>query len=88
MQILTLCTNPELLESPDFPGDVKSRAKALLAAASGSVGAYTDSKGVELIRQHCAEYIEKRDGHPCNPEHISLTSGASEGIKVQTDTYE
>lgn len=46
-------------------------------------GAYTHSSGIELVRQNCAKYIERRDGYPCNASDISLTGGASEGVKVQ-----
>ena len=45
-------------------------------------GAYTNSSGIELIRQDVAKYIERRDGYPCNASDISLTGGASEGVKV------
>nr|CAD7437493.1 unnamed protein product [Timema bartmani] len=44
-------------------------------------GSYTDSPGIEVIRRHVAQYIEKRDGIPSNWEDILLSAGASEGIK-------
>ena len=46
------------------------------------IGAYTLSVGMELVRQNCAKYIEKRDGYPSSPSDIYLTSGASEAVKV------
>ncbi len=49
MQVLALCTAPFLLDRPDvgsiFPADAIARAKKLLAAFKGGVGAYTDSRG-------------------------------------------
>lgn len=38
--------------------------------------------GIEVIRQHCAEYIEKRDGIPSDWQNIILSSGASGSIKA------
>ena len=49
----------------------------------GSVGSYTDSAGIEIIRKHAAKYIEERDGGiPCDYKNIILSNGASDGIKV------
>lgn len=46
-------------------------------------GAYSESPGVEVIRQDVATYICKRDGGiPANPDNIMLSTGASDGIKV------
>lgn len=81
-QVLTLCTYPELLNSTDFPSDVKERAKTILSGCSGgSVGSYSDSAGVEIIKKHIAQYIERRDGIPADYNNIILSTGASEAIK-------
>jgi aspartate/methionine/tyrosine aminotransferase len=45
-------------------------------------GSYTDSPGIEIIRRHVAQYIERRDGFPSNWENIILSAGASDAIKV------
>jgi hypothetical protein len=34
----------------------------------GGVGAYTDSRGNDLIRKEIANFIEIRDGYPANPD--------------------
>ncbi|GAU95562.1 hypothetical protein RvY_07161-2 [Ramazzottius varieornatus] len=83
-QVLCLCFNPELFESPDFASDVKDRARRILASCQGkSVGSYTDSTGLEVVRRDVAEFITNRDGGiPSSPENIILTAGASEGIKA------
>ena len=48
---MALITHPPLLESDDFPGDAKARARELLEGCrGGSVGAYSDSPGIEIIR--------------------------------------
>lgn len=82
-QVAALTEYPALIDSPLatqlFPQDAIDRARSLLSDI-GSVGAYTHSKGVPIIRQHVAEFIEKRDGFPADPEHIYLTSGASSGV--------
>jgi aspartate/methionine/tyrosine aminotransferase len=45
-------------------------------------GSYTDSPGIEIIRRHVAQYIERRDGIASNWENIILSAGASDAIKV------
>lgn len=82
-QVIALCAYPELLTSPEFPADAKDRAKRILAGCrGGSIGSYTASPGVEVIRQDIAAYIEKRDGVPSKSEDIVLCTGASDGIKT------
>lgn len=83
-QVLALVTYPELLKSADFPEDAKNRAQAILAGCrGGSVGSYSDSAGIEIIRRHVAQYIEKRDGGvPADWNNIILSAGASESIRA------
>ncbi|XP_001622550.2 alanine aminotransferase 2 isoform X2 [Nematostella vectensis] len=81
-QVLALCVNPALLDDPSFPSDAKDRARRILNSTRGfSMGAYSDSVGLEAIREDVTKYIEERDGHPANIEDIYLTNGASEGIR-------
>ncbi len=40
-------------------------------------GAYSESKGLSIVRNDVAEFISKRDGVKANPDHIFLTDGAS-----------
>ncbi|XP_074841676.1 alanine aminotransferase 1 isoform X2 [Carettochelys insculpta] len=81
-QVSALCLCPELLDEPLFPEDAKQRARRLLAACGGqSVGAYSVSSGIELIRQDVVRYIERRDrGIPANPANIYLSTGASDAV--------
>lgn len=46
------------------------------------LGSYTDSPGIEIIRKHVAQYIERRDDIPCDYLNVILCAGASDGIKV------
>jgi len=81
-QVLALVTYPSLLESGDFPEDAKDRARKILQGCKGSsVGSYSDSPGVEIIRRHVADYISERDGYPSDWKNIILCAGASEGIR-------
>ncbi|XP_044252943.1 alanine aminotransferase 1 [Tribolium madens] len=82
-QVLALVSYPPLLDDPTFPEDVKERAKTILKGCRGSsVGSYTDSPGIEVIRKHAAQYIEKRDGGiPCDWQNVILSAGASDAIK-------
>lgn len=83
-QVIACATNTRLLESSDTPNDVKDKVREILGHCDGgSVGAYTDSSGVELIRRHVAEYIERRDGGlKCDYLNVFLSGGASEAIKA------
>lgn len=87
-QVISLCLNPDLLKDENlpytsklFPADTIERARMALNGTSGGFGAYSHSKGVEWMREEVANYIVDRDGEgKCDPEHIFLTNGASEGI--------
>jgi len=83
-QVLALVSYPDLIEKSDFPEDVKKKAKGILnGCKGGSAGSYSDSVGIEIIRNHAAEYIKRRDGGiPTNPDDIILCAGASEGIRA------
>ncbi|KAK8741569.1 hypothetical protein OTU49_002273 [Cherax quadricarinatus] len=81
-QVVSLCLMPSLMDDPFIPSDAKERARAILnGCKGGSLGSYSDSPGIEIIRHHVAEYIERRDGFPSNWENIILCAGASEGIR-------
>jgi alanine transaminase len=82
-QYMALCTLPELLKDPNFPNDVKERARRFLNDCKGlSVGSYTESEGLKTVRQDVAKFIEERDeGIPCDWQNIHLTTGASDAIK-------
>lgn len=60
------------------------RARELRAIVGPSgTGAYTNSQGLNGVRQHVADYIQQRDGgHPAYPGDIFLTNGASAGIEM------
>ncbi|XP_043109983.1 alanine aminotransferase 2-like isoform X2 [Puntigrus tetrazona] len=81
-QVLALCSYPDLLEDSKFPEDAKSRARRILQACGGeSLGAYSTSQGIEMIRQDVAHYIERRDGGiTSDPDNIYLSTGASDAI--------
>ncbi|XP_023332769.1 alanine aminotransferase 1 [Eurytemora carolleeae] len=83
-QVMAIVTCPSLLESEFFPEDAKLRAREILAGCrGGSVGAYSDSPGIEIIRRHVAQYITERDGGiPADWRNIMLSSGASEAIRA------
>ncbi|XP_051958907.1 alanine aminotransferase 2-like isoform X1 [Xyrauchen texanus] len=81
-QVLALCSYPDLLEDSKFPEDAKTRARRILnSCGGGSLGAYSVSQGIEIIRHDVACYIEQRDGGiSCDPDNIYLSSGASDAI--------
>uniref|UniRef100_A0A0R3S5G4 alanine transaminase n=1 Tax=Elaeophora elaphi TaxID=1147741 RepID=A0A0R3S5G4_9BILA len=88
-QVLACVSDPSLMNSAKYPSDVKKRAELLLSVCTGnSVGSYSHSNGIEIIRKHVAEYISCRDGGiPSNPQHILLSAGASDSIRVCMNLY-
>ena len=52
------------------------------------LGSYSDSSGVRVIREDIAKYIAERDGQPCDPNDVFLSTGASDSIKVGMIHYE
>ncbi|KAI1101758.1 PLP-dependent transferase [Jackrogersella minutella] len=87
-QVLSLLENPALLEHKDvllntlgYKTDVLERAQWLLDHA-GSVGAYSASAGVPVIKESIAKFLEKRDGFPADPSRIYLSAGASAGVNT------
>ncbi|XP_062537364.1 alanine aminotransferase 1-like [Armigeres subalbatus] len=83
-QVLGLVAYPPLFDDKSIPQDAKQRAREILNGCKGhSVGSYTDSNGIEIIRKHVAQYIQDRDGGiPSDHNNIILSAGASGGIKV------
>ncbi|KAH8421502.1 hypothetical protein KR009_010082, partial [Drosophila setifemur] len=83
-QLMALTFETRLLDSPDYPEDVKKRANAILNGCQGqSVGSYTDSAGLEVVRRQVVDYIVRRDnGIAADWQNIYLTAGASPGIKT------
>eukprot|EP00184_Porphyridium_aerugineum_P003642 CAMPEP_0184695822 /NCGR_PEP_ID=MMETSP0313-20130426/3333_1 /TAXON_ID=2792 /ORGANISM="Porphyridium aerugineum, Strain SAG 1380-2" /LENGTH=536 /DNA_ID=CAMNT_0027154347 /DNA_START=246 /DNA_END=1856 /DNA_ORIENTATION=+ len=84
-QVLALVTCPWILKQPElrkgFPEDVISRAEEILNNSHG-VGAYSTSKGLPIVRQHVCRFLKQRDGYAADPEHVFLTNGASDGVKL------
>jgi aspartate/methionine/tyrosine aminotransferase len=63
--------------------DAKKRIDFYNRHQSSPVGAYTtNSKGWTFAREAVAKYISNRDGVQADPEHIYLTNGASEGVRL------
>ncbi|EAT38208.1 AAEL009875-PB [Aedes aegypti] len=82
-QVLGLITYQPLFNDPTIPEDAKERARIILSDCVGnSVGSYTDSSGIEIIRKHVAQYIQNRDGGiPSDPSNIIMSAGATGAIK-------
>lgn len=87
-QVASLVENPQLLENEEvlknglgYKSDVLERAKKLLKDVK-SVGAYSQSQGAPGIRQSVADFIERRDGYPADPQSIYLCGGASAGVNA------
>ncbi|KAI5120386.1 hypothetical protein M0805_000166 [Coniferiporia weirii] len=82
-QVAALTEYPELIDQARalFPEDTIARAQEILEEV-GSIGAYSHSQGVPLVRKSVADFIAERDGYPSNPDDIFLTAGASAGVAL------
>jgi len=83
-QVLSLLTNPGLLEHQDlYPKDVMERGRKYLNAVN-QFGAYTHSKGAPLLRKEVTKFLDRTDigAPPADPEDIFMTDGASQGVRV------
>ncbi|KAJ3274200.1 Alanine--glyoxylate aminotransferase 2, mitochondrial [Terramyces sp. JEL0728] len=92
-QVSALLEYPDLLNDKNaelvkgiFPADTIQRAKELLKSMGGSIGAYSHSQGIPLVRKRIAEAIGRRDGYPADPNSIFLTAGASPGVQTVLQT--
>lgn len=81
---MALVIDPTNFNESKYPEDAKQHARVILEGCGGqSVGAYSDSAGIEVIRHHVAEYIQNRDGGiPSRWEDVYLCAGASQSIKA------
>lgn len=83
-EVLALCDYPDMLEKEEakalFPADARDRAREYLDRIRGGTGAYSESKGALVCREHVAKGIEARDGHPCDVEDLWLVDGASGAV--------
>ena len=72
-----------LLTKGVFPADVCERAKEILTSCSGgSLGSYTDSRGISHVRESVAKFLSQRDHIQAKSDDVYLVNGASEGIKM------
>jgi aspartate/methionine/tyrosine aminotransferase len=83
-RLLALCEFPAIAETaPDaFPADSVEAARTILAGARHGLGAYSESRGLKVIRDAVAAFITRRDGINADPEAIFLTDGASKGVQA------
>ncbi|KAK1948044.1 Alanine aminotransferase 2 [Phytophthora citrophthora] len=84
-QVLALVNVPGLVDQPEaqklFPPDAIERAKFYIDNIAGGTGAYGHSKGAGVVREEVARFMQRRDGHPADPEDIYLTDGASPAVQ-------
>eukprot|EP01027_Heterolobosea_sp_BB2_P022498 GEZU01033141.1.p1 GENE.GEZU01033141.1~~GEZU01033141.1.p1 ORF type:complete len:499 (-),score=198.56 GEZU01033141.1:69-1565(-) len=84
--VLSLVLSTHVLDHPDiskvFPADAIARAKLISKSVPGNTGAYSHSKGLESVRRNIAQFIERRDGFPSDPEMIFITDGASPAVQM------
>lgn len=86
-EVFALVNAPALLESPavraSVPSDVLERAEKYLKVLPAGTGAYTNSQGIEAIRQEVADFIAARDGGiASHASDIFLTDGASPAVQM------
>ncbi len=92
-QTLALCEYPDLLESSlvrgkdaIVPSDVVQAARTVLEGTVHGLGAYSESKGVKVIREAVARFISERDDDEADPDSIFLGDGASKTVQLALRT--
>ena len=80
------------LQDEDFIADeILDLSEEILAKSGRGLGAYTESKGFDFVREAIAGFINKRDsfardlGLSADPNNIFLTNGASDAAKRVLD---
>ncbi len=48
----------------------------------GGVGAYSDSKGLPIVRQEFSDFLKRRDGFGADIDNVFLCNGASEAVRL------
>ena len=86
-EVLALVTCPSLLDDAEIvarlPADAVARARAYLhALPGGSSGSYSESQGLEVVREEVAQFITARDGYPAHASDVFLTDGASPAVQM------
>jgi len=85
-QVVSGAAYPDLLAAGNnngvIPADASAQAQRILDGCGGqSLGAYSNSAGVQVIREDIARYIEQRDGiGKVDPSDVVMSTGASGGI--------
>jgi alanine transaminase len=87
-EVLALLMAPHLLAKGDemvkaglMSAEAVARAKEYQSKGA-NVGAYTDSIGFKFVRDEVCDMLEARDGHRVDANHVFLTNGASEGVRL------
>lgn len=86
-QVIAGCAYPDLLTQGVFPVDVNRRCREILSTIRGSIGCYSESLGLSIVRKDCSEFMEERDGYPCDPNNLFLTNGASQSVKYVLELF-
>jgi len=86
-QVIAGCAYPELLNQKVFPTDVVNRCREILGTIRGSIGCYSESIGLSIVRKHAAQFIAQRDGYPADPNNLILTNGASQSVKYVLELF-
>jgi len=66
-----------------FPADAIARARRYVQMLPGGTGAYTNSQGIEGVREEVAAFIAARDGGvAAHASDVFLTDGASPAVQM------
>lgn len=49
---------------------------------AGGIGAYSDSKGLPIVRQEFSDFLKRRDGFAADIDNVFLCNGASEAVRL------
>ncbi|MBN2875783.1 MAG: aminotransferase class I/II-fold pyridoxal phosphate-dependent enzyme [Spirochaetales bacterium] len=83
-RLLALSEYPDLAgKAPGaFAADAIEATNAILAGSKHGIGAYSESRGLRVVRDAVATFIRNRDAIDVDPDAIFLTDGASKGVQA------
>lgn len=74
-QVISILLNPKLLENPNISEEAKKKATSYFNIKNFSIGAYSESQGIGLIRKNLVKWYTERDGFKPEEEDFFLTYG-------------
>ena len=81
-QVLSCMLNLELRDAKIYSKDVIDRADYYANKMGYPLGAYAPDIGYTIVMKNVANFLERRDGIPADPDDVFLTDGVTSGMNI------